>query len=242
MIEIFNTILVRPLFNLLVVLYNFLPGHDFGVAIILLTVIVRLVLYPIAQKGIKAQKAQKDLQPQISALQKKYKDKKEKQAQELIKLYRENKVNPASGCLPLLIQLPVLIALFQVLRLGINPETLGFLYSFVAVPENINSSFLGLVDLGATSLWLGLLAGITQFVQGKMILPDTSKAQKGDFAGAMNKQMIYAMPVITVLVAARFPAGLALYWTVSNLFTILQQYLIIRKKEKNEEKGNPGNN
>lgn len=235
-IDLFNQILFVPLFNLLVAIYNFLPGGDFGIAIIVLTIIVRIILFPIAQKGIKSQKALGELQPQIKAIQKKFKDKKEQQAQELMKLYKEKKINPASGCLPLLIQLPVLIALFQVLRKGLNQETLGFLYSFVQTPETINNLFLGLIDLSSSGSWiLAILAGVFQFIQGKMITPTSKSSGKADFASMMSKQMVYTMPVITVLIALRFPAGLALYWSVNNLFTILQQYLVIKKNKKNEE-------
>lgn len=239
--NVFNLILVKPLFNLLVGIYNVVPGHDFGVAIIVLTILVRLVLYPLAQSGIKSQKALSDIQPEIKALQKKHKDNKEKQAQELMKLYKEKHINPAGGCLPLLIQLPVLIALFQVLRKGVNGEGVALLYSFVSRPETINPMFIGLIDLGATSVILAVLAGITQFIQGKMLAPASSTQSsggKGDFSSSLNKQMVYTMPVFTLLIALRFPAGLSLYWVVNNLFSIFQQYLIIRKKQKDERTRN----
>ncbi|PJE59800.1 MAG: hypothetical protein COU85_01685 [Candidatus Portnoybacteria bacterium CG10_big_fil_rev_8_21_14_0_10_44_7] len=243
-VDLFNQILFVPIFNFLVWLYNILPGGDFGVAIIVLTLVVRLLLYPLAQKGIRSQKALSELQPQIKTVQQKYKNSKEKQAQELMKLYKERGVNPASGCLPLIIQFPILIALFQVLRRGLNPETLQFLYPLVQNPQTINPMFLGLINLAVGSIFLAVLAGLTQFVQSKMILPKKIPGQqtgRSDFASMMSKQMVYTMPVITVLIAARFPAGLALYWTVNNLFTIFQQYLIIKKK-KNGESPNKTNN
>lgn len=243
-IELFNQILFNPLFNLLVWLYNVLPGHDFGVAIIVLTLLIRLLLYPLAQKSIKSQKGLSDLQPQIKDIQRKYKNDKEKQAQELMKLYKEKGVNPAAGCLPILIQLPVLIALFQVLRRGLNPETLGALYGFVVNPGEINPLFFGFINLALPNFIFALLAGVSQFVQSKMILPKNQSQARGGsgFASALNKQMVYTMPVFTVLIAMRFPAGLALYWTVNNLFSIFQQYLIIRKKRDGQEQRDKKNN
>src|SRR3989338_65550 len=114
MAELFNTILVQPLFNLLVFFYNLIPGHDLGMAIIVLTVVIKLVLYPLSRQSIRSQKALKDLQPKMDALKKQYKDNKEKQAKAMMELYKTEKVNPLSSCLPLLIQLPFLIAVFHV--------------------------------------------------------------------------------------------------------------------------------
>ncbi len=239
--NIFNLILVKPLLNLLVGIYNVIPGHDFGVAIIILTILVRLILYPLAQSGIKSQKALSEIQPEIKALQKKYKDNKEKQSQELMKLYKEKHINPAGGCLPLLIQLPVLIALFQVLRKGVTGEGGALLYGFVSHPAAINPLFIGLINLGTASIVLAILAGITQFIQGKMLAPASASqgsGDKGDFSSSLNKQMVYTMPIFTLLIALRFPAGLSLYWVVSNVFTIFQQYLIISKKQKDERARN----
>ncbi len=116
MIELFKTILYEPLLNLLVVFYNYIPGHDLGIAIIALTVVIKLVLFPFSQKGIKAQKALQDIQPKLEVIKKKYAHDKEKQTQAIMNFYKENKVNPFSSCLPLLIQLPILIAVFQVFR------------------------------------------------------------------------------------------------------------------------------
>src|SRR5688572_820076 len=114
LVNAFNTVLYYPLFNLLVLIYNYLPGHDFGIAIIVLTIIIRFILYPVSVKALNSQKALQKLQPQIQELQKKYKDDKEKQAKETLELYRREKINPFSGLLLALIQLPILIALYNV--------------------------------------------------------------------------------------------------------------------------------
>jgi len=157
---LFNEALYRPLFNGLIFLYNAIPPHDFGAAIILLTIIIRLILYPLNQKAITSQKALSQLQPQVKELQAKYPTDKVKQSQLLMELYKKNNINPASGCLPLLIQLPILIALYRVLLNGLKPESLSALYSFVSQPGLIDPMFLGLINLAKAYIPLAILAGI----------------------------------------------------------------------------------
>jgi len=227
---LFNEVIYRPLFNGLIFLYNVLPGHDFGIAIIVLTVIIRIILYPLNQKAIKSQREMQLIQPKVKEVQQKYKNSKEEQGKALMALYKEHKINPASGCLPILVQLPILWGLFSVLRAGLNPEKLTQLYSFVARPEIINNMFLGILDLSQKSIILAILAGIAQFIQSKMLAPKTSASQGSDFSSIMNKQMVYFFPVFTVFIAASLPAGLGLYWVATTVFGIVQQYFILKKK------------
>ncbi|MBI4709329.1 MAG: membrane protein insertase YidC [Candidatus Portnoybacteria bacterium] len=229
---LFNEVLYRPLFNGLIFLYNTIPGHDFGVAIIALTLIIRAAIYPLAQKSLKSQRALTELQPKVKEIQQKYKDDKEKQGRALMELYKANKVNPASGCLPLLIQLPILLALFSVFRTGLDPERLNGLYSFISNPGVINHMFLGFLDLSQKNLYLALLAGAAQFIQSKMMMPKSNKSSATDFSGAMQKQMLYIFPIITVWIAASLPAGLGLYWLAMTLFGVAQQYFLLRKKNE----------
>lgn len=229
-ITLFNEVLFRPVFNLLVAVFNIIP--DFGVAVIVVTFLIRFILYPLSSKALKSQKALADLQPKIKAIQKKYANDKEKQAKEVMAFYKEHNINPFSGCLPLLIQLPILIAMYRVFILGLEPERLSLLYPFVANPGALNGSFLGFVDLSEPSLVLAVFAGIFQFIQGYYMLrtqPETSGRQ--DMAKNMSKQMTYFMPIITVVISSRFPAGLPLYWISTNIFSIGQQWLIFRKKD-----------
>src|SRR3989344_783395 len=143
-VNFFNVFLYYPLFNSLVLIYNYIPGHDFGIAIILLTIIIRLILYPLSVKALQSQKALQKFQPQLQELQKKYKDDKEKQAKETLELYRKEKINPFSGLFLAMIQLPILIALYNVFWKGLKPEELGHLYGFISNPAHINAMFLGL--------------------------------------------------------------------------------------------------
>jgi len=233
LINVFNTILYQPLFNALVFLYQYLPGHDFGVAVIVLTILIRLILYPLMVQSIKSQKVLSELQPRIQEIQSKYKNDKEKQAKEMMGLYQKEKINPFGGCLPLLLQLPILIALYQVFWKGLRPEAMENLYSFIPNPGSIDPTFFGLINLGEASLILAVLAGITQFFQTKMVTPKTPKIKKGDqmtqFSGMMQKQMLYFFPIFTVFILWYLPAAIALYWIITALFSIGQQYLVFKK-------------
>lgn len=231
-IDIFNTILYQPLLNILVVLYTYLPGQDFGIAVIVLTVLVKLVFYPLGSLAIKSQKNLSTLQPKIKELQEKYKDNKEKQMKAVMELYKKEKVNPFSGCLPILVQLPVLIALYQVFRIGFQEEQVtNALYSFISNPGALDPSFLGLVDLSGPNTYIAILAGSMQYIQVKMSLQKTQQKEgkKPDFANIMQKQMLYFFPVFTVFILFGLPSAIGLYWVVTTLFSIGQQYVIFKK-------------
>jgi YidC/Oxa1 family membrane protein insertase len=229
--QLFHSIIFQPIYNALIFLYNVLPGHDLGVAIIVLTVLIRFMLYPIAQKQIESQKKMQELQPEIKKLQDKYKGDKEKQGRALMEFYKENKVNPASGCLPLVIQIVFFIALYRAFIAGLNFDSgCVDLYSFVQCPAGIKTTFLGILNLSKPSIFLAVIAAAGQFIQTKMIMPKTNPdAKKGDFSTIMSQQMLYLGPLLTLFIGAKFPAGLALYWVVNTLFAIGQQYLIIKK-------------
>lgn len=229
--NLFNAILYQPLFNGLILIYNFLPNHDFGLAIIFLTIIIRILLYPLSVKALHSQTKMQQLQPQIQEIQKKYKDDKEKQARETLELYRKEKINPFSGLFLALIQLPILIALYQVFWHGLNAQELSNLYSFVQNPGQVHSLFLGFMDLAKPNIIFAFLAGIVQFVQTKMLMPTPSKEQKksGDIASMMQTQMVYFFPILTVIILFRLPSALALYWIASGLFSVIQQYFMIKK-------------
>lgn len=233
LINSFNILLYQPLLNLLVLLYIYIPGHDFGIAVIVLTLLIRFLFYPLGIKAIKSQKALSELQPKVKEIQERCKGDKEKQAKEIMELYRREKINPFSSFLPLLIQLPVLIALYRVFWQGLQPEQMVNLYSFVPSLGEIDPSFLGILNLASPSLFLAVLAGISQFIQVKMTVPKTKKSQgkQSDFSRIMQKQMQYFFPVFTVIILLRLPAAIGLYWLTTTLFTIIQQYFILRKKE-----------
>lgn len=232
-VSAFNTILYQPLFNALILLYEYLPGHDFGLAVIVLTIIIRIIFYPLMLQSIKSQKVLSELQPKIQEIQKKYKDDREKQARAMMEIYQKEKINPFSGCLPLLIQLPILIALYRVFWQGLQPEQLSHLYSFLPYPGKINPVSFGFLNLSQSSLGLALLAGISQFFQTKMFNPKTPKIKPKErmtqFLETLQKQMLYFFPIFTVFILWKLPAAIALYWIITTLFSIFQQYLVLKK-------------
>lgn len=225
------------MFNLLVGLYNVLPGADMGFAIIALTLAIKLILWPLTGAALKSQRAMQQLQPKLDALKEKHKDNKEALAKEMMDLYTKEKVNPLSSCLPLLIQIPVLIALYRVLKLGVSDLDPAMLYSFVQNPGQVNETFLGLIDLSVRSIPLALLAGASQFVQTKMLmlkrppakLREKDGAKDEDMMAAMNQSMMYMMPIMTVVISWSLPAGLTLYWVAVSVISILQQFLVFKK-------------
>lgn len=237
MLALLKTIFYQPLFNVLILLYNVIPGKDIGVAIILLTVIIKLILWPLSNKALASQRALAALQPKVDALKKEYQGKsKEELAKATMALYSADKVSPLSSCLPVLIQLPVFIALYSALRSGLESKGFDALYSFVVNPGKIEPTLFGIVNLAAPSIVLAILAGITQFFQARMMV--TAQQPKGvpgaqdeQTLAIMNKQMVYMMPFLTVFIGWRLPGGLALYWLTMNLLTIVQQLWFFRKKE-----------
>ena len=232
LVDIFNNFLYYPLFNSLILIYNYLPGHDFGLAIIVLTIIIRIILYPISVKALNSQKVLQKLQPQMKEIQEKYKDDKEKQTKEILELYKREKVNPFSGLFLALIQLPILIALYNVFWNGLNLKELDNLYSFVLNPAQINPLFFGLVDLSKSNFIFSILAGIIQFFQTKMLIPQDSKnkTKETDINSIIQKQMVYIFPFITVIILLKLPSALGLYWIISGIFSIVQQHFIFKNK------------
>lgn len=229
--NLFNLFLYQPLFNILVFLYNIIPGHDFGIAIIILTVLIKFLLYPLGSKAIKSQKVFSELQPKVKELQDKYKDNKEKQAQELMALYKREKINPFAGLLPVAIQIPVLIALYKIFWTGLKNDQMNLLYSFNSAPNVINSGFLGIADLSQPNIYLAILAGVSQYFQVKMVNSASAvKPAKNDSSAMIQKQMQFFLPFLTVIILFKMPSAVGLYWLITNLFTIFQQYLLFKKK------------
>jgi len=244
-ISIFNLILYQPLFNALILLYQYLPGHDFGIAIIVLTILIKIILYPLGAQGVKSQKVLSEIQPKIKEIQEKFKDDKEKQARATMELYKKEKINPFSGCLPLLIQLPILIALYRLFWRGFGENQFSLLYRFVSNPGQIDTTFLGIANLTQSAvvkangvshlLWPNIAiiigAGVAQFFQMKMLSSrqQSTKKNSADFSQMMQKQMLYFFPIFTVFILWRLPAAVALYWLVVALFSIVQQYFIFRR-------------
>lgn len=240
MLGLFDTIFYKPIFNLLIVIYNTIPGSDIGITIIVLTILIKLALWPMQQKTLKSQKALQEIQPKMEEVKKKYANDKEGMSKAMMELYSKEKVNPFSSCLPLLVQLPVFIALYSALTKGLESSGYEKLYPFVMNPGVIDPSLFGTVDLADPNMVLALMAGLAQFVQVKMMV---IKKQPKDVPGGkdeqtlatVNRQMVYFMPLMTVFIGMKLPGGLALYWFVMAALTVLQQVLLFRKDKENKE-------
>ena len=242
-VTIFHEGLVRPLFNLLIGIYDVLPFADLGVAIILLTILTRLVFFPLSQKALKSQRRITDLQPRVKEIQKQHKGDRAGQSRAIMALYKEHNINPFAGFVPILIQLPILFALYRVFLSGISADSLSELYFFIPNPGVIETQFLGLIDLTSPSPILAILAGFFMFLQSKVTFSqrntqNNTKAQtdgKPDFQRMMGKQMTYVMPFFIIVISWNFPAGLPLYWSTTTLFSFFQQYSINRSMNPDKD-------
>lgn len=233
LIEFFNVFFYQPLFNFLIVIYKYISFGDFGIAVIILTILVKFILYPLNVKAIKSQKVFSELQPKIKEIQNKYKDDKEKQAKELMEVYKGAKVSPFAGFSSMLIQLPVLIALYQLFWQGLNPEQMRFLYSFVSFEGAINPDFLSILNLSKSNIYLAASAGILQYLQVKTMGPKSKSSLKSqsDFAKILQTQMQYFFPFFTVIILLNMPSAIALYFLTSSVFSIIQQYFVLKKEK-----------
>jgi YidC/Oxa1 family membrane protein insertase len=233
--QLTNTLIYQPILNLLL-FFDRLTGN-FGLAIILLTIVIRIILIPFTLPGMKMSVKMRDLQPEINKLKEKYKDDKQGLQKAQMELFKTHKVNPAAGCLPMIVQFAVLIVLYRVFM-----DLLGGSGSAA-----ISSTQFLWLDLTKPDPYyiLPILAGVTQLILSLMVLPppppasenalavqtpgkagEKKKEDMTDMAANMQKQMVFMMPAMTALIALRFPAGLSLYWITSTIFSIIQQYYV----------------
>lgn len=226
MMALYTEILYRPLFNVVVFLYNILPGHDFGLAIIALTTIIRVVFFPLSIRTVRSQKSLNQLNPKMQEIKQRLKGDSAAQSAEIMKLYKEHNINPLAGCLPLLIQLPILIALYQAFIAGLKPENLGMLYGFVLNPGAIDKISFGFIDITSKMPLLAILAGAAQFIQAWVTKAQNQGSNVNKEMAALNSQMLYFFPIMIIVIGWNLPAGLVLYWITTTGFSILEQAYI----------------
>lgn len=233
MSELWNLLFYKPILNSLIFLYKTL-GNNFALAIISLTVLIRAALVPLILPALRSARALQDLQPEIDGLKKKYKKDKRRFQEEQLKLYRERGVNPAGGCLPYLLQFLVLIALYRVF--------IHFIQTGMIDDTQVQMDFLWLNLAKSDPFYiLPVLAGASQFALARMMGSKQavkSSKETDDMAMAMQKQMIFVMPVMTILIAARLPSGLALYWLSTTFFSIGQQYFLAKPRRAESDEKN----
>jgi YidC/Oxa1 family membrane protein insertase len=228
-LNIWDIILLQPMINILIALSHYL-FNNFGITIIALTLIIRFILLPLTLKQLRASKKMQDLQPKIAELQKKYAKDKQLLAQEQMKLMKDSGVS-ATGCaVPMLIQFPIWIALYQavILALAVHPESLlnfsRYLYNW-ALPLAVlplNNGFLGM-DLAYPNTIIAILVGVSMWVQQKMV---TNTEGQDPRVAQQSQIMLWMMPIMFTFFSFSFPSGLSLYWLVSNIFSVVVQYFV----------------
>ena len=240
MSSLFQNFLVEPLYNALVFLLNVIPFADLGIAVVILTIVVRVIIFPISKNAIKSQIQMKEIAPKIKELQEKYKDDRQKLALETMQLYKDHNVKPFASILMIFIQLPIIFALYFVFfREGLPNINLDILYSFISAPENISANFI-FIDLTAKSIILAIAAALTQFLQAKILMSrnigatssenQTEKEKMmSDIMKGMQIQMKYVMPVFMGFIAYSLGGVIALYFTTSNTFSIFQELYLTKK-------------
>lgn len=240
---IWHTFFFDPVYNGLVFFIDVVPGGDVGIAIILITVVVKSLLLPLSIKAVKTQHVMRQIEPELKALKEKFKDKREEQARAMMDIYKKAGINPFASIFLLFLQIPIIIALyFSVARGGGIPLpdiNIDLLYSFIPNPATVSMSFLGFIDIAARSLPLAALAGITQFIHARLAVPVSAPKEDGaapnfkeDFARSMQIQMRYVMPVIIFVFAYSISAAIALYFTVSNIMSIGQEFVVRKHKQE----------
>lgn len=234
---ILSTLFYIPVYNALVFIIDKMPGHSAGLAVIVLTFIIRIVLFPLSKSSIKTQIQMKKIEPEVAQLKKDIKDR-QAQAQALMKLYKEKGIKPFSGFILLLIQLPILIGLYRVFNSGLPVIDTSILYSYINPYVSPTMVFLG-IDLMKKSFLLAILAVVTQFIQINLALPKSTKPKEssfqGDLAHSMNMQMRYILPLIMFPIAL-VSSVIALYLISSNIFMIFQELFVKRRMELDYQK------
>lgn len=253
MVQLWNILLYQPLVNALIFFYKVFGGN-LGWAIIALTVGVRLLVVPLMKPQLEAAKKMQALAPELEKLKKRHGEDKQKLAQAQMELYKKVGVNPAAGCLPQIIQFLILIALFQAFNQVLRSDGASVieklnqvLYQPLRLPDSVhlNLNFLWL-NLGKPDLikipslpslpgLFLILSALFQFLSAKMMMPQTQLARQeaketetktDDFSSAMQTQMVYMFPLMTLLVGLSFPSGLVIYWMLFSLVSVIQQYLL----------------
>ncbi|MBI2409919.1 membrane protein insertase YidC [Candidatus Kaiserbacteria bacterium] len=235
----FHAVFYNPIYNALVALVAVIPNGDVGVAIILVTIVIRLVLLPFSLSAARTQRAMKELEPRLKELKEKHKGDKEKEAVQTLALYREARVNPFASILTLFIQIPILLALYWVFFYEPFPAiNAARLYAFTPVPQLVSLQFLGLISVAGKSLVLAVLAAVTQFFQAQAALSGTMKPTpgtggfQGDFQKMMGMQLKYVFPFLIGTISYTTSGAVALYFITTNLAGVVQEWHVRRTLDK----------
>jgi YidC/Oxa1 family membrane protein insertase len=233
-----NTLIYDPLYNAFVFVLTNTPNHNIAIAIVIFTILVKTLLFPLYQKNIRSQQLIKLLEPDLKEIQVKYKGDRTELGKKTMELYKTNNINPFTSILLLLIQLPILIALYFVFSRGLTGGS-EHLYSFVSFPEQVNTMMFGFIEATKPFIPLGILAGLTQAMQARVSFPKLPKSTavttekkevsfQDEFAKSMRVQVLYVLPVFITVISIGFPSAITLYWVVANIFGTLQESYVKR--------------
>ncbi|HUD02874.1 MAG TPA: YidC/Oxa1 family membrane protein insertase [Candidatus Paceibacterota bacterium] len=239
--NIFETILIAPLYNAFIFLIGIMPGGDVGLAIIAMTIVVRAVFYPAFSASIRTQMAMAAIQGDLDEINRKYKDNPDEKAKHTMELFKTKEVRPFAGFVAILVQIPIFIALYYALiREGLPHVETRLLYSFVHVPVLVNTNFFGLMNLlSPHNILLALIVAGLQYAVVKLSLVRTKRAtttplapEKAQAQAMQQNMMLYAMPVLYIFIVYSFPAAAGLYFATSNVISLGQEFLIRRELQR----------
>ncbi len=270
----FNSLIVQPIFNILVLIYSVVPYADFGIALIIFTVLVRFLMYPLVKKQLHQSRAMQKMQPELKRIQAEYKDDRQAQGVAMMELYKKHNISPWRSIVILIIQIPIFLALFTVIQIfaqhrdQIGQWTYGFLkglpaiHSLIQSPNNFNHTAFGFIDLTKTSVTAGqiywplmiiaVIGAVTQYFMSRQIMPKTAATKRtfrqimedaasgkqqnqSDVNQVVSSNMMKFMPIMMFFIMISLPGALALYYVISNLVAVGQQWYILREDEEEME-------
>src|SRR3989344_1480142 len=234
--SVFSALIYTPLYNALVFLIDVLPGGSVGLSIIILTIVVKILLFPLARQATRTQLTLKKIAPALEEIKKKYKDNQQEQVAQMLRVYKQHRVHPLSGVLVIFIQLPIVIGLYWVFYKGGLPNIhQELLYSFVMAPQEVYMNFLGHFNLSEKSLFLATIVAITQLLIGHItfeapvVTSKPGESLKDDIMRSLHLQTKYVLPLMLGVFAYVLASAVALHWITGNIFTILQDILVKRR-------------
>ena len=244
----FFALVYDPLYNGLVYLVDIVPAHDMGVAVIILTILVKVILLPLSRQAIRTQVAMRAVAPEIEAIKEKFKDQQEEQARAIFALYRERNIRPFASFFIILLQFPILFGMYWVFSKGGLPNVdPSILYSFVPSPESVRMDFLGSIDMSGRSVPLAIAAGLTQLLYARLSMGPRKPREKtdnpsfsSDMAHSFDLQARYILPLVVAGIAYTISAAIPLYWTTSNLFMLVQELAMGRRFREKAVEPNTG--
>lgn len=237
----FHTFFLAPIYNMFIFFLNLIPNHDVGIAIILTTILIKLILLKPNLNSQKSTYLMREAQVEIDEIKRKNKGDNKKVAEETMRLYKEKKIKPFASILIMLIQIPVFFALYYVFKDGFNLRS-DLIYSFNHFPNQVKHLAFGFMDLSQKYWWIGIIAGLAMFIYSKRqadtfkkISENSKKGTEKDdsfkatFAKNMQTQMVYFLPIISGVSAAVLPAVLGVYWATNNILNVFQDIYIKKK-------------